>query len=184
MCPRSSIPMALVCWLLMLWCAWYPRGYTFRFPYLHEPDFGSENFVGPFCPISFDHILIGLKKILRQAVLAQMPVGGENKKKGDKKNLLLHHTRLHTCRDACTPDLALCPTPALHLGAIHETARPNCYMATKLSAWQDGAAMIPLDLRVPCSEGLATADPECAWPWWPLAPWNTCEVVQQSVNPW
>ena len=38
----------------------------------------------------------------------------------------------------------------------------TCYMATKLSAWQDGAALILMDLRVPCSEGLATADPECA----------------------
>ena len=81
LCPRSSIPLALVCWSLMLWCAWYPRGYTVRFPYLHEPDFGSENFVGPFCPISFDHILIGLKKILRQAVLVQTPGDGESKKK-------------------------------------------------------------------------------------------------------
>ena len=81
LCPRSSIPLALVCWLLMLWCAWYPRGFTVRFPYLHEPDFGSENFVGPFCPISFDHILIGLKKILRQAVLAQTPGAGESRKK-------------------------------------------------------------------------------------------------------
>ena len=38
------------------------------------------------------------------------------------------------------------------------------YLATKLSAWQDGAALIPMDLRVPCSGGLATADLECARP--------------------
>ena len=27
-----------------------------------------------------------------------------------------------------------------------------------------GAALVPLDLQVPCSEGLASADPECAMP--------------------
>ena len=37
----------------------------------------------------------------------------------------------------------------------------TCYMARNPSAWQDGAALIPMDLRVPCSEGLATDDPEC-----------------------
>ena len=114
--PGSRVPAvyALV-WLISPW--------VHMFSYLHEADCGSEKFVGPFCPISFDHIWIGLKKLLRQAVLAQMPGSRENKIKGEKKNLLLHHTRLHRCCDACTPDLALCPTPALHLGAIHKTAR-------------------------------------------------------------
>ena len=53
---------------------------------------------------------------------------------------------------------------------------PTCYMAPKHSAWQHGAALEPLDLRVPCSEGLTTANPECARPWWPSAPWDTCKV--------
>ena len=69
------------------------------FPYMHEPDCGSENFVWPFCPISFDHILIGLKKILRQAVLAQMLGGGGNKKKGGKEKFAFApHTATYMLR--------------------------------------------------------------------------------------
>ena len=33
---------------------------------------------------------------------------------------------------------------------------PTWYMAAKLSAWQDGAALKTLSLRAPCSEGLTT----------------------------
>ena len=42
-------------------------------------------------------------------------------------------------------------------------AAPSC-QAESYVAMQHVSMSLPLDLRVPCSEGLASADPECAMP--------------------
>ena len=91
----------------------------------------QKTVVWPFCPITFDSILTGPNQILCHAVLAETPgAGGSRKKKKERKGkhrkfkfAFQPHTWLHTCPDACTPHLAHCPTPALHLDAIHKTAR-------------------------------------------------------------